>query len=172
MSYDIIQRSRDSEFIELSYCKNIDADSHEYSVDDSLHGVRDGMDGFQLPEPLPLQGNLADNWRRWKQRFELYMIASGKIEKSDKVKTAMLLHLTPCNTFSFESPGDKKKLQKVLEKFDAHCIPQKNVMWERHVFNTRIQQLGETIDQYVTDLRNKAKTCEFVTSLRASSKTK
>ena len=37
MSYDIIQRSRDSEFIELSYCKNIDVDSHkEYSIDDSL----------------------------------------------------------------------------------------------------------------------------------------
>ena len=40
MSYDIIQRSRDSEFIELSYCKNIDADSHkEYSIDDSLHTI-------------------------------------------------------------------------------------------------------------------------------------
>ena len=38
MSYDIIQRSGDSDFIELSYCKNIDADSHkEYSIDDSLH---------------------------------------------------------------------------------------------------------------------------------------
>ena len=125
------------------------------------------MDGFQVPEPLPLQGNLADNGRRWKQRFELYMIASGKNEKSDEVKTATLLHLAGpdalevYNTFSFESPGDEKKLQKVLEKFDAHCIPRKNVTWERHVFNTRIQQPGETIDQYVTDLRNKAKTCEF-----------
>ena len=29
------------------------------------------------------------------------------------------------------------------------------------MFNTRIQQPGETIDQYVTDLRNKSKTCEF-----------
>ena len=55
MSYDIIQISRDSEFIELSYCKNIDAESlKEYSVDSSLHGVRGGMDGFQVPEPLPL----------------------------------------------------------------------------------------------------------------------
>ena len=118
MSYDIIQRSRDSEFIELSCCKNIDVDSHkEYSIDDSLHSVRGGMDGFQLPEPLPLQGNLADNWRRWKQRFELYMIASGKNEKSEEVKTATLLHLAGPDALevyntSFESPGDEKKLQK------------------------------------------------------------
>ena len=86
MSYDIIQRSRGTEFIELSYCKSIDAKSlKEYSVSNSLHGVRGGMDGFQVPEPLPLQGNLADNWRRWKQRFKLYMIASRKNEKSDEV---------------------------------------------------------------------------------------
>ena len=31
------------------------------------------------------------------------------------------------------------------------------------MFNTRNQWPGETIDQYVTDLRNKAKTCEFGT---------
>ena len=57
----------------------------------------------------------------------------------------------------------EKKLQKVLEKFDAHCFPRKNVTLEWHVFNTRIQQPGETIDQYVTVTvtRNKAKTCEF-----------
>ena len=29
------------------------------------------------------------------------------------------------------------------------------------MFNTRNQQIGENVDQYVTDLRNKAKTCEF-----------
>ena len=109
MSYDVIQRSRDSDFIELSYCKNIDADSlKEYSVDDSLHGVRDGMDGFQLPEPFPLQGNLTDNWRRWKQRFEIYMITSGKNEKSDKVKTATLLHLAGPDPWKSTTPSPSK----------------------------------------------------------------
>ena len=94
------------------------------------------------------------------------MVASGKNEKSNEVKMATLLHLAGPDALevyntSFESPGDEKKLQKVVEKFDAHCIPQINVTWERHMFNTRIQQPGETIDQYVTNLRNKANTCEF-----------
>ncbi len=125
------------------------------------------MDRFQLPESLSLHGNLTDNWRKWKQRFELYMIASGKNEKSDEVKTATLLHLAGpnalevFNTFTFATPGDDKKLDKVLEQFEAHCIPRTNVTWERHIFNTRKQQSDETIDKYVTDLRNKAKTCEF-----------
>jgi len=34
-------------------------------------------------------------------------------------------------------------------------------MWECHKFNTWNQQPGETIDQYVTDLKTKAQTCEF-----------
>ena len=34
-------------------------------------------------------------------------------------------------------------------------------MIKRHKFNTRNQQVGETIDQYVTDLKTKAQTCEF-----------
>ena len=29
------------------------------------------------------------------------------------------------------------------------------------MFNTRNQQPGETVDQYVTDLKTKAKSCEF-----------
>ena len=127
------------------------------------------MEQFPLPESLSLQGNIAENWRRWKQRFELYMVASGKDSKSDEVKAATFLHLAGpealevFNTLSFDSAGDEKKLDKVIEKFEAYCIPRKNVTWERHVFNTRNQRPGETIDQYITDLRNKAKTCEFGT---------
>ena len=125
------------------------------------------MEQFQLPEPLSFQGNLAENWRRWKQRFEVYMVASGKNAKSDEVKAATFLHLAGpdalevFNTLSFDNAGDDKKLGKLIEKFEAYCIPRSNVTWERHVFNTRNQQIGENVDQYVTDLRNKAKTCEF-----------
>ena len=61
------------------------------------------------------------------------------------------------NTFTWDSNGDDKKLEKVIEKFETYCMPRKNVTWERHIFNTRDQQPGETIDQYATDLRKKAK---------------
>ena len=125
------------------------------------------MEQFQLPEPLSLQGNLAENWWRWKQRFEVYMVASGENSKGDEVKAATFLQragpeaLEVFNTLSFDNTCDEKKLDKRVEKFKAYCIPRKNVTWERHVFNIRNQQPGETVNQYVTDLRNKAKTCEF-----------
>ena len=35
------------------------------------------MSLFKPPSTLNLEGNVADNWRKWKQRFQLYMEASG-----------------------------------------------------------------------------------------------
>ena len=52
-------------------------------------------------------------------------------------------------------------MSHIMDKFEAYCNPRKNVTWERHVFNTQNQRIGETIDQYVTELCTKAKSCEF-----------
>ena len=46
---------------------------------------------FKPPEQLSLEGNPAENWRRWRQRFELYLLAKEAHEKADKIKIAMLL---------------------------------------------------------------------------------
>ena len=67
------------------------------------------------------------------------------------------------NAFTWDEEADKKKVDKIMKKFETYCTPRKNVTWDRHVFNSRSQQPGETIDQYVTDLRSKAAQCEFGT---------
>lgn len=125
------------------------------------------MDKLSPPEQLSLQGNVAENWRKWKQRFELFVAASGLSEKDEKVQAATSLHvagpeaLEIYNTFSWENEGDERKVTKIMEKFQAYCEPRKNITWERHVFNTCNQEVGETIDQYVTKLKTKARSCEF-----------
>lgn len=52
------------------------------------------MEKLPAPKPLRLDGNLAENWRRWKQRFELYMyiIATEANKKSAKIQSSILLH--------------------------------------------------------------------------------
>ena len=125
------------------------------------------MDKLSPPEALNLDGNIAENWRRWKQRFEIFSLASGLSEKDAGIQAAAFLHvagseaLEVYNTFSWPTADDKNKVDKIMEKFDQYCNPRKNVTWERHKFNTRNQQPGETIDQYVIDLKTKAQTCEF-----------
>lgn len=44
------------------------------------------------PPPLSLTGNLAENWRKWEQRFNLYLTASALVDESETRKIAVLLH--------------------------------------------------------------------------------
>ena len=126
------------------------------------------MDKLTPPEAQNLEkNNLANAWRRWKQHFEVFSLASGLSEKGEKVQVAPLLHiagpdaLEVYNTFTWEDENDKNKANKTLEKFEAYCIPRKKVTWQRHLFNTRNQSSDKSFDQYLTDLKTKAQSCEF-----------
>ena len=59
------------------------------------------MAQLQPPSSLSLQGNLAENWKLWIQKLELFCTASEKAEKSEKVQFASLLHVAG------EDRGDK-----------------------------------------------------------------
>ncbi|KAL1262289.1 hypothetical protein QQF64_007554 [Cirrhinus molitorella] len=125
------------------------------------------MEGLKPPQPLQLEGNMAENWKKWKQKFGLYMTASGVETKDKKIQSCTLLHvigdeaLEIYNTFDFIETEDKDNVKEIIKKFDDYFEPQKNVTFERHIFNSRVQTLGESIDQFVTDLKTKAKSCEY-----------
>ena len=54
-------------------------------------------------------------------------------------------------TFTFSSP----------RKFEEYCIPRENTIYQRFLFFTRDQPESETIDQYLTELRQIAANCDF-----------
>ncbi|XP_071052916.1 uncharacterized protein [Onthophagus taurus] len=56
---------------------------------------------------------------------------------------------------------DKEDYKKVLDKFQYYFIPTSNESVNRHLFFTRQQNEGETIDSYVTELRKLSKPCDF-----------
>ncbi|GFS12730.1 Pol polyprotein [Elysia marginata] len=47
---------------------------------------------FKPPAHLSLQGNVAENWRTWKQQFQNFLTAKEADNKPDTVKIAMLLN--------------------------------------------------------------------------------
>ena len=98
------------------------------------------MEKLTPPEQLNLEsGNLAENWRTWRHRFEVFSIASGLSEKSERVQVATLLHvagpkaLEVYNAFTWDSEGDEHKIGKILEKFETYCKPRKNVTMETEI---------------------------------------
>ena len=121
------------------------------------------MEHMKPMVPLKLEGNIAENWRKWKLRWSLYAKASGADKQEEATQCAIFLHtigeeaLEVYDTFSF-TEEQKGKLVPIIEKFEAYCSPKKNTTYERYIFNSCTQN-GRTIDAFVTDLRSKAKTC-------------
>eukprot|EP00112_Aurelia_sp_Birch-Aquarium-sp1_P022845 Seg6585.1 transcript_id=Seg6585.1/GoldUCD/mRNA.D3Y31 product="hypothetical protein" protein_id=Seg6585.1/GoldUCD/D3Y31 len=78
------------------------------------------------PRPLSLEGNnLAENWRRWRQQYELYMTATEKDSKAEKLQCATFLALAGeaaievFNTFSIAT-AEKDKIAPLIEKFEEY----------------------------------------------------
>ena len=78
------------------------------------------MDSFHKPSALSFDGNTSENWRRFKQQYQICLTASGSEKKDDSIKIAILLNfagedaIEVFNILQF-SEGDEKKLDKVLE---------------------------------------------------------
>ena len=51
------------------------------------------MQALQPPPSLQLTGNVAENWRRFIQRFMLHLTAIGADEKSAKMKASVFFHV-------------------------------------------------------------------------------
>ena len=132
------------------------------------------MDAIKQPEPMIFSGNIDANWKSFKQRFELYLLAIGT-QADEKRKTAILLTCAGAAALevynSFEFPDDandaevlnKEKYVLVIKKFDDYCAPKTNETYERFVFRQRKQQSGESFETFLTDLKLKSRTCNYST---------
>ena len=121
--------------------------------------------GLDQPAPLSMQGNVADNWEKFKRRFLIYFAAIGqKKEKDEDKKIAIFCHIAGDEAIEFLSTvpeDDRKTLEAVLEVFDGYCCPKKNITVERFKFNTAVQTGTESVQAYVTRLKILASSCEF-----------
>ena len=57
----------------------------------------------------------------------------------------------------------RKKPDPIIKALRTYFLPQRNVLYERFLFNSAVQKAGETVDQFVLRLRQLADTCEFDT---------
>ena len=123
------------------------------------------------PPPLDFESRqLGPVWKAGRKRFMVYLTASDNDEASEKRKKSLLLHaLGPeaidiSETFLFTKDDGEKKdptFDELVARFDAYFLPRVNVTFERHQFFMPNQEPGESVDRYITALRNLAQTCEL-----------
>ncbi|KAJ8030205.1 hypothetical protein HOLleu_26545 [Holothuria leucospilota] len=125
-------------------------------------------DCYRKPKELKFEGNQAQNWKEFKEDFEIFVEAAHS-EKTDKQKAYLLLNLAgreaieKSRSFTYDAARgeSKEKLTTLLEKFETLCDPVKNLTMERYAFNSRNQKEGEPLSMYIACLRDLANTCEF-----------
>ena len=120
---------------------------------------------------MEFSGAVAAHWKKFHKRLELYLDVSGKAGENDKLKTSLLLHIIGGEgldiyiTFIFSAANEdsdpRMTLKTVLDKFKEYCNPKKNATLEKFHFNQCNQCSGETIDHYVTKLKQLRLNCEY-----------
>jgi hypothetical protein len=121
-----------------------------------------------VPKQLSLrEGNVAENWRKFRSSWGNFEIAAGFSKKDDAVRVALLLSVIGedsvelFETFEWSDPADKAEIDPVLDKFEAYCKPKASELFETYRFLSRKQEQGEPIDANVTALRTLSEGCGF-----------
>lgn len=128
------------------------------------------MEHARPPSELLLQGSpteRAEAWRKWLRQFRVFIKASGVHKEPIDVQASLLINLIGSegyniySTFKFTKDEDRDNLDKLIELFNNYFGTKTNTTMVRFKFFTRNQEVGETIDEYVTALRLMSQRCEF-----------
>ncbi|UYV73002.1 K02A2.6-like, partial [Cordylochernes scorpioides] len=124
------------------------------------------MSNIPVPAPILINSQAAENWRFFKSQWDNYQVATELNKKDNNVIRAAFLSLIGKDCFNVFlnldlKEDEKNSLPKIIEALNNHFTPQKNVIYERYIFNTSNQEENEGIDSYTNRLRGLASSCEY-----------
>jgi len=117
-------------------------------------------------------GSLAPRWKKWLRGLEYFI--TGKGVANAEQKKALLLHSAGPQVQdlyeTLQDPGpppdhvgddNADAYQKAVRTLNAYFSPRANIPYERHLFRQIKQEESETVDQFITKLRQQATNCSF-----------
>ena len=118
-----------------------------------------------IPSSLELRLTTHEGFLFWKQKWKNYEIVTKLKNQTDEYQIAMLqmcMDDDGLKVFNNELTTDQKKTTKdTLDALENFIKGEVNETMERHHFNTRNQKEGETFMEYLTELRQLMKSCNF-----------
>lgn len=121
---------------------------------------------FTIDPPSAFDFHAPSEWTKWIRRFERFRIASGLKNQDESEQINMLIYTMGDKAddifLSFKlSDSDSKKYDTVTSRFNSHFVPKVNVIFERSKFNTRVQEVGESVEEFITALHKLSVTCDY-----------
>jgi len=131
-------------------------------IENNVSGSQTTTPSFRRPQvsplaPLEIDGDRADNWKLGNNAGKTTAI----LEHSIGIQ-AMRLY----NGMKFSKGEDRNRMADILAKYDQHFLDQTQEFFERFQFSRRDQASGESIDEYLSVLRNMSRTCGFCDCIR------
>ena len=123
---------------------------------------------FKPPGELNIvEGNVSENFKKWKRQIEVYLAASGATDKGGETQTAIILHcagpkvIEIYDQINWPEGVDKNDPKKVLEKLHDYCNPRQNEVLESHRFWSVKLEEHSSFEHFLTELRNRVESCNF-----------
>ena len=121
--------------------------------------------GLKPPGPLPMEGDMNSNWKKWHRSFEIYAHAAGVSAKPGHIQCSVFLHVAGPEAqelyTQFNLDTDQQdKLPVVVAAFKQYCEAKSNITVVRYRFNT-YRQLNEDMDTYIRKLKSKVADCNY-----------
>ncbi|XP_071502622.1 uncharacterized protein [Diadema antillarum] len=120
-----------------------------------------GLPAF--PPFVEIDQNPGPQWGKWLGRFERLMVAMGVSDP--KRKRALLLHYAGPKVDeifdTLQDVGQESDYDKAVAALNKYFSPKSNSLYETYIFRQAKQEANESIDHFVTRLRQLAQNCKF-----------
>ena len=119
------------------------------------------------PGDLSFQGNPAENWKKWLEKFTLFPQGNEKDGKSDKVNIGILQsHIGDearerYNFFEWTEAEDKTKYEHVVAKWTEQLAGMKRLVFSRYQFWSFQRGESQPFAEYLINLETLAAACKF-----------
>lgn len=109
--------------------------------------------------------DLESAWKTFKQHAD-FMFSGPLKEKSEPEKCSFLMlwveekGATIFSTWKL-SDEEQKELKNYVDKFEGYVKPRSNVIFSRYKFHSKIQETGDTFEQFAIQLKILVKDCNY-----------
>jgi hypothetical protein len=117
------------------------------------------MERFLKPERFdadPNSSTASKEWLHWKRTFINFLTAVNSLTP-DKLNT-LINYVSPS---VYQYIADCSDYDDALRTLEELYIKPKNEIFARHLLFTRRQENGETLDQYLQQLKHLSKDCNY-----------
>jgi hypothetical protein len=119
----------------------------------------------RVPDQFNMEAkDLSKEFCLWLANFEDYVSLVGSKMKPTQLKSLLLncgglelRHLSSGLTMT----GSGDEYEDLKQALHNHFCPQQSTVYERYIFRSHVQRSGESICNFVAELRKLAKSCEF-----------